>query len=502
MKRRFRILLKSLLVLPVLVFLLLLVERWRGQISLGRFKRELDARGETLDVQKLLGSPVADADNGAPELLRLKALLREGKAIPTNYPPSMRWIAPGKAMVGLRENLWGHNDVTNSWADVSLDLATNKEVLGSIRAVLAKSGFDFKLDHSRGVDMNLRHLAQAKSLCLWLGTACQEALRNGKNQAAHEDLLAAVAIPKVLEHDHVIISELVRVAISSINFGTTWEALQADVWTEEQWAALQNAWESNTFVTNMILSLRVERADGESYFERFRNSNDATYKSMFPTWRSALSDEDEVVIHWWQGEFFRKQIYCRLWRFAWLYQDENFYLRGMQLLIDDSRSGAAKANQEPNENWFGLAESSPPNFYDNLRFGISTQDLPDFSVASVKSARAETMRSMVLCAIALKRYQIRHGTPAPDLNALVPEFLPEVPVDYMSGKAMKYRLSPGGAPILYSVGDDGNDDGGDPSPMVTSHQKYPGIWRGKDVVWPLPATPQEIKAWRDKSSSD
>ena len=500
--KRLRIVLKILLALLILFFVLLLVERWRGQISLRQFKRELEAKGETLDVQKLLGSPVADADNGGSELLRLKALLHEGKALLTNYPPSMRWIAPGKALVGLREDFWGYDKVTNSWADVSLDLATNREVLANIRTVLAKSAFDFKLDHSRGVDMNLRHLAPAKSLCLWLGTACQEALRSGENQAAYEDLLAAVAVPKVLENDHVIISELVRMAISSINLGTTWEALQADVWTDEQWAALQNAWERNTFATNMILSLWVERADGEPYFERFRKSNDATYKSMFPTWRSALSDEDEVEIHWWQGEFFRKQIYCRIWRFAWLYQDENFYLRDIQQLIDDSRSGAAKANQEPNENWFGLAESSPTNFYDNLRFGISTQYLPDFLVASVKSARAETMRSMVLCAIALKRYQIRHDTPAPDLNALVPEFLPAVPLDYMSGKPMKYRRNPSGAPTLYSVGDDGNDDGGDPSPMVTSHQKYPKIWRGKDVVWPLPATPEEIKAWREKPSSD
>ena len=37
---------------------------------------------------------------------------------------------------------------------------------------------------------------------------------------------------------------------------------------------------------------------------------------------------------------------------------------------------------------------------------------------TVKSARAETMRSVVLCAIALKRYLLRHGKPAPDLGAL------------------------------------------------------------------------------------
>ena len=55
-KRWLKILLKVLLALFVLLFVFLLFERVRGQISLARCKRELAAKGETLDVRKSGGT--------------------------------------------------------------------------------------------------------------------------------------------------------------------------------------------------------------------------------------------------------------------------------------------------------------------------------------------------------------------------------------------------------------------------------------------------------------
>ena len=71
---------------------------------------------------------------------------------------------------------------------------------------------------------------------------------------------------------------------------------------------------------------------------------------------------------------------------------------------------------------------------------------------------------MTLAVIALKRFQLRHGQLPPDLEALVPELLPALPYDYMSAKPLRYLLKPDGSYVLYSVGLDGIDDGGDPSP--------------------------------------
>jgi hypothetical protein len=502
LKRLFKILLKVLLLLFVLLFVFLLFERVRGEISLAAYKRELAAKGETLDIHKLLAPPVADADNGAPEFLRIAALIRYGKVLTLHSPPKMKLIAPGKAMVGFRENVWVDDKTNYTWEEVALDLATNKQILDQLQVALARPAFNFKLDHSQGFEgfgTNLiNHLPQTKVLCQWFGPAVQSSLRDGNNQAALEDLLAAISIPKVLENDRVIISELVRIAISSINRGTIWEALQTNVWTDKQLAMIQKVWEKNTFATNMIHSLEVERADGDMEFKRFRKSNDETYRAMFPDWASAFPWIDDAdASHWWQGELIRKQIYCRVWRFAWSYQDEKFYLAGMDQLIHNHHTGAENATHEGESIWLDLPIAKAPrqNFYDNWRFGMSAQSLLTISRAVVKSARAETDRSMVLCAIALKRYALSHGDYPASVDALVPEFLPSVPVDYMDGKPMKYHLNGDGSFTLYSVGEDGKDDGGDAS-LPPGATYYQDLWRGKDMVWPQPATPAEVEAWR------
>ena len=112
--------------------------------------------------------------------------------------------------------------------------------------------------------------------------------------------------------------------------------------------------------------------------------------------------------------------------------------------------------------------------------------------------RAETERSLVICAIALKRYSLRHGTPPASLDALVPEFVLSVPIDYMDGKPLKYHLNADGAFVLYSVGADGKDGGGDTA-LLPDKTSLHNPWDRKDCVWPSPALPDEIAAYRKGS---
>jgi len=105
--------------------------------------------------------------------------------------------------------------------------------------------------------------------------------------------------------------------------------------------------------------------------------------------------------------------------------------------------------------------------------------------------QSETERELALAAIALKRYHLRHGWSAPNLAALVPEFLPHIPRDIMDGGDLRYRVNPDGTWILYSVGENGVDDGGDPD-SPRGQARAESFTRGRDAVWPQPATPEEI----------
>src|SRR4051812_1263543 len=104
---------------------------------------------------------------------------------------------------------------------------------------------------------------------------------------------------------------------------------------------------------------------------------------------------------------------------------------------------------------------------------------------------------MAITAIALKRYELRHGKLANSFSELVPEFIPAIPIDRMDGKPLRYRLENDGNFKLYSVGTDGKDDNGNPEPQKTG-DSLNDLWKGKDLVWPTLATESEVLEYEKK----
>jgi hypothetical protein len=101
----------------------------------------------------------------------------------------------------------------------------------------------------------------------------------------------------------------------------------------------------------------------------------------------------------------------------------------------------------------------------------------------------------------VKRYGLRHGGPPETLKALVPEFLPSVPVDYMDGQPLRFHRQPDGGFVLYSVGEDGKDDSGEAS-LRPNKTNLRMIWERKDMVWPAPATADEVQVYRAESAKN
>jgi hypothetical protein len=109
---------------------------------------------------------------------------------------------------------------------------------------------------------------------------------------------------------------------------------------------------------------------------------------------------------------------------------------------------------------------------------------------------------MAITVIALKRYQLKYGKYPADLNSLVPEFVSTVPLDPVDGKPLRYRPNADGTFLLYSVGENGEDDGGDPS-LEKGIQSSSFYWQNThalDWVWPQPATPEEIQKYYDEQA--
>jgi hypothetical protein len=110
-----------------------------------------------------------------------------------------------------------------------------------------------------------------------------------------------------------------------------------------------------------------------------------------------------------------------------------------------------------------------------------------------KAAQLDCRREMSIAAVALRRYRLRHQDWPPSLAALVPEFLSEVPRDWVNGEPLRYRRNNDGTFTLYSVGMDGQDDGGNPEPGQGTARS---VFQGRDWVWAQPVSAVELEAAR------
>jgi len=83
------------------------------------------------------------------------------------------------------------------------------------------------------------------------------------------------------------------------------------------------------------------------------------------------------------------------------------------------------------------------------RAPLTNLSLPSIQMTVMAFARADTARQLMTISIALERYRRDFGHPAPNLDALVPAYLAEVPDDPTSGSPFTYTASDASY-VLYS----------------------------------------------------
>ena len=189
--------------------------------------------------------------------------------------------------------------------------------------------------------------------------------------------------------------------------------------------------------------------------------------------------------------------YSPIWKFAWSYQDEVRYAKKVERGLNawDTAVGAQSAAplRPIADGEFRYVVDIDPvldkNIFADFRYVLSPM-AARFFPAMKRAFATQTLRELAIAAIALKRYELREGKSATTLDQLVPGFLKQLPHDFMDGKILRYKLTADG-PLLYSVGNDGKDDGGDTSAAVLRNFT---ILDGKDFVWPQEASPEEVKA--------
>lgn len=209
------------------------------------------------------------------------------------------------------------------------------------------------------------------------------------------------------------------------------------------------------------------------------------------------------------------KIKCKtfMWRYWWSYTDELLYLKGMQFLLEAPRTARTndcwlKAGDDAKKLVDTLGISSDDDVFwedpskADFHFLISSS-VPTLSLVFNKAMKAEVTGRTTVTAIALKRYQIKHGSYPSDLNTLVPEFISAVLLDPVDGQPLRYRLNADGTYLLYSVAENGVDDGGNPAFEKDAVGSY--YWQSPhalDWVWPQPANAAEIQKYYEEQAKN
>jgi hypothetical protein len=271
-------------------------------------------------------------------------------------------------------------------------------------------------------------------------------------------------------------------------FGVTWQAIQAGVWDDAQLAALQREWESADVRGVASQQAAFGLAVAEFEYSRpwkpppsrlppmFRSpiltlqtvwQNRAEYAANFRYRHSGRYEEEEAVLRTLrdsQREFTKIEA-CSSWK-------EVSALPGAR-----STSPALAGLRSSLTNWSDRFEALR-----EVRTAFPFAFEPPLSTTTswtpVWKAESEAERRLVVAALALERYRLRHSGYPASLDSLVPEFLDRPLVDYMDGKPLRYRRTEDNRFLLYSTGLDCVDDGGN----------------RRDLLWPLPASAAEIAA--------
>ena len=502
--------LKNLAVFGIVVavaILISIIHHYQLRFAVEKYIAQLKTEGEPMELSQMIPPPVPPEKNSAPLFWKAFMLFTTNNdVLTTNGPAAMHGVALGKAIVAWAQPQIRDEYSSNSWNQLQAALVQNREAFKLLNQISNNAVFDFNLQYAQRFEMKITNLVSEKIFVQRLSADAIHDLHTGDTVSAAKDIQACLALVNGTDDERTAISQLVRIAMTQIAAAGTWEILQSTNLTNESLAELQNSWSQLKFIQPLERALPLEREGALTTTAKWRSSNSELqhYFDLQKQVQTVLGNDDGREKSFWENVKLKIKIF--LWRYWWSYPDQLRYLKGYKVLADSARFAETNgvyqvALQNQNSELDRLGISNLHNSFDSILSGqtdfhfMQSESIVTLGSVMRKVMRVEVTKQAVTTAIALNRYQLKHGNYPPDLYALVPEFLQSIPLDPVDGQPLRYRLNADGTFLLYSVGENGKDDGGNPA-LDTGAQSSSYFWQNPhalDWVWPQPATEQEVQ---------
>jgi hypothetical protein len=393
----------------------------------------------------------------------------------------------------------GMGDAT--WPEFSAALSVEESKFTVARAEALLHPIRFDLQAMQGSRMRLPHLATAKRASLAFSSATIADLHDQDRDSAWTNLLATTRLVTGWNPEPTEISHLVRFALTSIASDTTWQALQADGWSDAQLAKLQQEWESVDFFKGLPETVAFQRVSVVDECEQMLKeelgiSLGELFREMMRSPQDALRMLKE---YWSQLRYRTRGIYVDEVGLLLFYRDREVEMRNA---IRAPTWAAMRAMPGvTNQPVFTSKYRSPMQVLWQTR-GMGIGFAREGASFLGRASEAEVRRRLILAAIALERFRIRHGNYPKSLQELTPDLLKVPATDFMDGQPLRYHVTDDARFVLHSTGLDCVDDGGilprrfsrnSPRSLI-GNPRNP--LQPSDLVWPRAASTNEIAALR------
>ncbi len=457
------------------------VENFRGKRAWNKYQAELKAKGETLDIAALIPPAVPDAQNFAlipffddlgyapnstaavtpkpkPDLVRIVM------DWPDTVGSQQRWTENGVNLQQMQEYFRSNTNFPKAVSpqspaeDVLLALSRFDADLKGLDEAAAQRPFSrFPVRYENGFSTLLPHflpLRHANWVLLLRSTANLEL---GRGKEALKDTELGFRLSDSIKGEPLLISHLVRIALYRMNVQIVKEGLNRHAWDDTDLARLQELLGSADLLKEYQQAIRGERAYSTSGIETIMENDSAL--------REVTGTQDFLT-----GKFMPR---------GWIHQNQLWAARWLQdymiPIVDPANrrvrpETAAKATDAMDEM---LKQFTPYTMFAKLM-------VPAVTKVSIRTTEIHTQVDQAIIACALERFYVANKSYPETLPQLVPKHLATLPHDAITGEPMKYQRTTDGSYKLYSVGWDGQDNGGLPALTDKPSRNEEA---GRDWVW-------------------
>jgi hypothetical protein len=505
---RWRHLRRVLFVFACLVTLVVLAyaeEDWRGRRAWQRHRRECEARGEKFSIAAQVPPPVPDEKNFAlTPLLRpaldfvrgpqglvwadsnaLARLNRMGAELQPQ--PSRRtndYLVLGNLERGTFADLFacaefyrGNTNYPQAAETVSAPerilfaLGRFDPELKELREAAASRPycrFPIRYDEEPPWALLLPHLARIRALTILTGVRATAELETGRSADALENLKLGLRLSDCIREEPLLIDHLVRLAALAIDLQTVREGLVRHAWNDAQLTMIETNLASLNLLAEYKRAMRGERAcstEGIDFVRRQGFRSDPL---------SYVYEEGNPPSH---------NLGFNPYPRGWFYQNMVTVSRHFEIYsLPAADERARRVFPEVNENGRRAVQQMWQGPYTLLAKML----LPALERVVQRSARMQTYVDTTRVACAMERYRVANGSIPGSLDPLVPRFIASIPNDVIDGKPVRFRRQADGGYLIYSVGWNQTDDGGELAWVKKGKETSIDFTKG-DWVWELPA---------------